>query len=82
MQGSLYAGTVHPRAVRVCAAADVANPPRSVPKSRQPCDAPFKTIIEPFRIKLVETLEITDRRHRQELLAQAIYNIFKIPAES
>lgn len=44
-------------------------------------EAPFKTIIEPFRMKLVEVMKISTRKERLKLLAKANYNLFKIPAE-
>ena len=39
------------------------------------------TIIEPFRIKVVEPLRMTTKEERQEILAAAHYNLFKIKAE-
>ena len=42
---------------------------------------PFHTIIEPFRIKSVETWKFTTREERIAALARARYNVFKIPAE-
>src|SRR5512138_2487715 len=41
----------------------------------------FKTIIEPFRIKSVEPIKFTDRAHREAALAEAGYNVFRLPAE-
>jgi tryptophanase len=41
----------------------------------------MKTIIEPFRIKSVEPLRMTTREERQELLEQAHWNLFRVPAE-
>ncbi len=40
----------------------------------------MKTIIEPFRSKSVEPLHHTTREQRERLLADAGYNLFKIPA--
>jgi tryptophanase len=40
-----------------------------------------KRIIEPFRIKAVEPLKMTTREERVEMLAQAGWNLFRIPAE-
>src|SRR5258708_9426833 len=42
---------------------------------------PFHTIIEPFRIKSVETWKFTTREERIAALARAHHNVFKIPAE-
>lgn len=44
-------------------------------------DHRFKTIIEPFRIKMVEPLKIIDRETRIRLLAEAHHNLFLIKAE-
>jgi tryptophanase len=41
----------------------------------------FHTIIEPFRIKSVETWKFTSRDERIAALARAQHNVFKIPAE-
>ncbi len=41
----------------------------------------MKTIIEPFRIKSLEPIKITDRAFRQKALETAGYNLFSIPAE-
>jgi len=40
----------------------------------------MKTIIEPFRVKVVEPLRMTSREERQEILRKADYNLFKIRA--
>jgi len=40
----------------------------------------MKTIIEPFRIKSVEPLRQTTREERDELIKQAGYNLFALPA--
>src|SRR3954469_23591664 len=42
---------------------------------------PFHTIIEPFRIKSVETWKFTTREDRIAALARAQHNVFKLPAE-
>jgi tyrosine phenol-lyase len=41
----------------------------------------FQTIIEPFKIKMVEPLLWTTRVEREQLLAAAGYNLFLVPAE-
>ena len=41
----------------------------------------MKTIIEPFRIKMVEPLKLTTREEREAILRQAHFNPFQIPAE-
>ncbi|MDR3738506.1 MAG: tryptophanase [Terracidiphilus sp.] len=42
---------------------------------------PFKTIIEPFRIKSVEPIRWTTREERERLLKAAHYNLFLLPAD-
>ena len=42
---------------------------------------PIRTIIEPFKIKTVEPIRWTTRAEREELLQQAHYNLFLLPAE-
>jgi tryptophanase len=42
----------------------------------------MKTIIEPFRIKVVEPIRMTTLEQREELLQQAGYNLFLIEAEN
>ncbi len=41
----------------------------------------MKTIIEPFRIKMVEPIKMTTREQREEILHRAGYNLFLINAE-
>jgi tryptophanase len=40
----------------------------------------WKTIIEPFRIKTVESLGFTTQAEREAVLRDAFYNVFSIPA--
>lgn len=42
----------------------------------------FQTIIEPFRIKMVEPLGMTTREERAEAIARARWNVFQLHAES
>jgi tryptophanase len=42
---------------------------------------PSKTIIEPFRIKSVESIRWTTRQEREALLHAAHYNLFLLPAD-
>ncbi len=44
-------------------------------------ETPFRTIIEPFRIKAVEPIPHTTRSQRDALLERAGYNLFKLRAE-
>lgn len=44
-------------------------------------EPPFKTIIEPFRIKSVEAIKFTTRAERESALAHARYNIFRLHSE-
>ncbi|MED5373775.1 MAG: tryptophanase [Myxococcota bacterium] len=41
---------------------------------------PWKTIIEPFRIKSVEAIPLLNRPEREAALREARYNLFKLPA--
>lgn len=42
----------------------------------------FKTIIEPFKIKMVEPIYLTTRKEREEILKKAHYNVFLLKAEN
>ena len=42
---------------------------------------PIRTIIEPFRIKSVEPIRWTTREQREQLLHNASYNLFLLPAD-
>lgn len=44
-------------------------------------EAPFRTIIEPFRIKAVESIPTTTRAERDALLETSGYNLFAIAAD-
>jgi len=41
----------------------------------------FKTIIEPYKIKMVERINFTTEKYRQEVLKKAKYNLFAIKAQ-
>jgi tyrosine phenol-lyase len=41
----------------------------------------FKTIIEPFRIKMIEPIKMTTRSEREKILNDAYHNLFLIKAE-
>ena len=41
----------------------------------------FRTIIEPFRIKSVESVKFTRREDREQALLQAGFNVFRLHAE-
>src|SRR5215475_3904064 len=40
-----------------------------------------KTIIEPFKIKMVEPIKLTTAEQREAMLRKAHFNVFQIPAE-
>jgi tyrosine phenol-lyase len=40
-----------------------------------------KTIIEPFKIKMVEPIRLTTREQRETILRKAHFNVFQVPAE-
>jgi tryptophanase len=40
-----------------------------------------KTIIEPFKIKMVEPIKLTTPAEREEILRRAHFNLFQVPAE-
>ncbi len=42
----------------------------------------MKTIIEPFRVKVVEPIKMTTRAEREGYLKDAAYNLFKLKAEN
>ncbi len=44
-------------------------------------DPRFSTIIEPFKIKMVEPIRMTTRQEREKILHRAHYNVFFIKAE-
>src|SRR5437660_11370496 len=41
----------------------------------------MKTIIEPFRIKMVEPIKLTTPEEREAILHRAHFNVFQVPAE-
>jgi tyrosine phenol-lyase len=41
----------------------------------------MKTIIEPFKIKMVEPIKLTTRQEREAILRRAHFNVFQVPAE-
>jgi tyrosine phenol-lyase len=43
---------------------------------------PIKTVIEPFRIKSIESIRTTTRKERQKLLEAAGHNLFLVPSEA
>ncbi|MCP4273512.1 MAG: tryptophanase, partial [Gammaproteobacteria bacterium] len=45
-------------------------------------EEPFKIIIEPFRIKMVEPIKMTTKEERIKILKEANYNLFLIKAEN
>jgi tryptophanase len=42
---------------------------------------PFQTIIEPFRIKVVEPIRLTTQAEREAILRHAHYNLFLVRAD-
>ncbi|MFV1981503.1 MAG: tryptophanase, partial [Rhodothermia bacterium] len=42
----------------------------------------MKRIIEPFRIKVVEPIPMIDRAERERVIADAGYNLFKVPSDA
>src|SRR5205085_9280957 len=47
----------------------------------QTCGTPMKTIIEPFKIKMVEPIRLTTADEREAILRRAHFNPFQIPAD-
>jgi tyrosine phenol-lyase len=45
-------------------------------------DFNYRTVIEPFRIKVVEPLPLPSRRERELALEKAYFNLFSLPARS
>ena len=41
----------------------------------------MKTIIEPFKIKMVEPIKLTTPEQREAILRRSHFNLFQIPAE-
>ena len=52
-----------------------------LPKARRRPNLHFKTIIEPFRIKSVESRKFNTREERVQALAAAGYNVFRLHAD-
>src|SRR6185503_14962997 len=42
----------------------------------------YRTIIEPFKIKVVEPIALLDRERRLRHLREAEFNLFRVPAEA
>ena len=42
---------------------------------------PTRTIIEPFKIKMVEPLQLHERETRERVIREAGYNLFQVPSE-
>ena len=42
----------------------------------------MKTIIEPFKVKVVEPIKMTTRNEREHYLQEAFYNLFLLKAEN
>jgi tyrosine phenol-lyase len=50
------------------------------PPSRRTING-MKTIIEPFKIKMVEPIRLTTAQEREDILRAAHFNLFQVPAE-
>ncbi len=46
-----------------------------------PVDPRYKTVIEPFKIKVIEPIPFTTRKERGKLLKEAGYNLFNLPSD-
>jgi tyrosine phenol-lyase len=44
-------------------------------------ERPFRTIVEPFKIKAIERIALTTRKERSSWIEQAGYNLFHLPAD-
>ena len=42
---------------------------------------PRSEYAEPYRIKVVEPIELTTREEREQIIAKAGYNVFNIPSD-
>ena len=47
----------------------------------EPDEPPFRTVIEPFRIRSVEPLRMTTAAHRRGTVRAAAYNLFQMHAD-
>jgi tyrosine phenol-lyase len=54
---------------------------RELASTGEGADMPFRTIIEPFRIKVVEPIRITTPEEREAILQRARYNLFLVRAD-